>query len=196
MEPCIAICTAVYDTYEPLYLRGLRELIIPGKPPVFCEAYGALYESALNKMTTAALEHPDVTHLFILDADMVVAPDVLLRLLVAQRPIVGGLCFMRRPPFGPCMFSAEGQPITEWAPGAVLEVYHTGGGCLLVAREVFEGLVAHAGHWWDSDGRRSPDECFHARARAAGFKIHTDTGCHVGHVGKVVIDEDFWRRNR
>ncbi|MBU1767873.1 MAG: glycosyltransferase [Candidatus Omnitrophica bacterium] len=54
------------------------------------------------------------------------------------------------------------------------------------------------GGWWASDDRRglSEDIAFCARARKAGFPISVDTSLDIGHMGEVVINEDFAQRNR
>ena len=194
--PVIAICTPVYDTYEPLYQRSMRGLMMPGAlpcPAVFCESYGKLYEHALMELTEAALRHADVTHLLFVDADMAFPPTAPAALLARRMPIVGGLCFERRPPFNPTLVGDDGRVITEWQPGALVPVQYTGAAFLMIERDVFKAIGTD---WWKGDGRRSPDACFLDRAREWKFGCFVDTAVGIGHIGKVVINEEFWRRHR
>jgi hypothetical protein len=78
------------------------------------------------------------------------------------------------------------QPITNYAPGSLVEAAYAGAGCLLEHRSVFERML-QAGikqfYEWtltaasDPPGTgRSEDFEHMARARALGFKIYVDTG--------------------
>lgn len=50
---------------------------------------------ARNMIVETALADPDVTHLFFLDADMVVHPDTVLRLAQRDKDVIGGTYFAR-----------------------------------------------------------------------------------------------------
>jgi len=114
----------------------------------------------------------------------------------------------------------------DYPPDEVIEVDATGGALLLIRREVFEGIreqetgrafgppdklpqwkeelpeswtlaiSEYKGWWTPLDTGLSEDLSFCQRAQAAGYKLRVDTGLKIGHVGEVVVDEAFARRNR
>lgn len=153
----------------------------------------------------------DAEWLWMVDSDMVFAPDCLERLLVvADRtaaPIVGALC--RTSKGAPTMFrfDADGEPqrVVEWDEGVVLDVDATGTGCVLIHRRVFAALKNKYGtlpsgaenpYPWFVEGATTPkgavlgeDTAFMLRARSLGIPVKVATGVKVGHVKMTVIGE-------
>ena len=106
-----------------------------------------------NEFGRAMLNHPEFSHLIMLDSDHVHPPDVVQRLAQAaalhpDKLIIGGLYFRRTPPHDPLIFKADEtgrlrQPAT-WGQG-LLEVDVLAHGCIIIAREVFERIPPP---WW------------------------------------------------
>ncbi len=155
--------------------------------------------TARRLLTDKALSTPSVTHLMWIDDDMSFAPDALERLLSWDLPIVGGLCHNRRDPYHPILGKhmdpawGNGDGVVgflyDHPPDARVEVDATGGAFLLVKRVVFEAITEKFGYgkWWAPIDDQSEDFSFCERARAAGFKVHVDTGLEVGHLAEVMI---------
>jgi GT2 family glycosyltransferase len=171
-------------------------------------------DEARNELTKIALQIPEVTHLFWVDDDMVYPSNSLKRLLAHDKPIVGGLCHDRRHPYKPviaryfdrswgCDEGAYGW-LFDYPDDELIEVDATGGAFLLVKREVFEAIRDGEGDpswadWWTpipAKHGHAEDLAFCWRAQRMGYTIHVDTGLDIGHVGEVVIDKGFSRRNR
>ena len=199
----LALCVSVYDVFEPDNVASIWSLQWPGGI-TFNMAHGRLLDDARHSLTVTALANPEVTHLLFADADMAYPPDAAIRLAAHGKPIVGGLCFERRPPFSPTLFFGGGIPQLDYPRNALVRVASTGGAFILIERAVFEAVsqVEGAGLWWASTVRAgglplAGDESFLQRAKRLGYEVHVDTGVKTGHVGKVVVDEAFydaWRR--
>lgn len=183
-------------------------------------------EGARVELTAQALAaEPKVTHVLFVDADMTFPPDALKRLVQHDVPIVGGLCFNRRHPYNPILLryhpdevarfghgGGDGQKKTfgfvyHYPDNAVIEVDATGGAFILIKREVLEKVLEqdNAGKnssdlntrpWWGSISGLSEDFSFCLRAQRAGYKILIDTGCKIGHIGEVIVDQEFAEKNR
>ena len=217
MKPCVAICTPIYDRTHPAYEQSLRHLWKPsqregaeleGECAHLLNIRGFLIEEARNALTEQALEaEPHATHLLWIDDDMAFPVHALKRLLEHDVPIVGGLCFNRRPPYHPIVIrrfadeearDEEGEPrygfCYHYPPDTLFEVDRIGAGFLLVKREVFEKMDKR--DWWNKTGGLSEDFSFSHRAKALGYKLLVDTGLKIGHVGEVMVDESFARKNR
>lgn len=192
----LAILMPTYDTVEIQTMLSLQSLMLPSCEVSTHFAHGLLLDHARYWMTEKALA-TDPTHFMLIDADMVFGAYSVAQLLVHRKPIIGGLCFERRPPHNPTIYR-EGKVVLDYPPNEVIEVEATGGGFLLIAREVMDAVIARVGIMdaWQGLIGKAGDVEFIRRARECGFQCYVDTGCKIGHIGKLVIDEAFHKRYR
>lgn len=165
----------------------------------------------------------DATWLWLIDADMVFAPDTLDALLdiahPTERPIVGGLCFKVTqvgdgpPQQIPTLYGLNDMtpPRTviyhDFPPDTLLRVAATGAACLLVHRSVLERM-RDSGNWrapwtWfaetlypEYDDVVSEDITFCLRAGALGFPIFVHTGIDIGHQKTVTFNAQTFQSYR
>lgn len=145
--------------------------------------------------------------LFFWDADIVLPPDALVRLMSHNKPIVSGLYVRRHdPPFNELLkFREDGigiRPLedNEFQYGAALvpvDVVPTG--CLLIQTDVFmkvppfqltiDGQQARPANFlwteWRLNGGMSEDFSWVAKARRTGVEVYCDTSIQARHVGPV-----------
>ena len=165
---------------------------------------GPNVSGARNMMARMFLEDQTAPWLWMVDTDMVFAPDALDRLIgaadLAERPIVGALCFSQNPGAGdpfPMMYElveADGQPVFvhrhEWPQDTCAQVTATSTACLLVHRAVLERVAAVSGDmaapWFRESVIGSAlvgeDLTFCLRAGAAAIPVHVHTGVQAGHM--------------
>jgi hypothetical protein len=173
--------------------------------PLIDHVYGRT-DSNRNRMAKFLLEHPEFTHICMLDLDHIHAPNIVERLAswVLEDPsrlVVGGLHFRRAAPFDPCAFvyGPDGQlhaPL-EWEQG-LFEVHVIGHGSVLFAREVFERLPEP---WWAYTYDRceeniypSEDMWFSHLCVRNGVKLWCDTTITSPHLILNTVDEDTFNR--
>ena len=181
-----------------------REALAQKYGAVVIEVAGKPVDKARNEITAAALKMPDVTHLLWIDADMIFKPDSFARLLSYKLPVVGGLYYGRRAPWFPIILRnhAKDAKLTSNSCGyiydhpinKVIEVDGTGGGFLLTAREVYEGMKQ--GEWWTEANGESEDISFCRRVQNAGHRIYVDTGLELGHFGEIEVYPSWGRKHR
>lgn len=119
------------------WAAAFRRLIIPGDFSFFT---GMPYDHARNAAVMQLLQSP-FQFLFFLDSDIKAPPDTILRLLNRNLPIVSGLYCRRSPPHAVPVMIRNGQWVTNYVPGSLVEVDWVGAGCLLVHRSVFERMM-------------------------------------------------------
>ena len=174
-------------------------LLPPGSRVEFPEGATTLVHKR-NFLAESFLEDERLSHILMLDSDMIPPRNTVRRLLAHNLPIVGALYFQRISPFCPCAgwFPVPGQPrrfLTETGGREPLQqVDWIGTGCLLISRDV---LLKVPKPWfeWIEPGV-GEDTWFCKQATKAGIPIHVDTGLCVGHVGVMGIGLDFvteWR---
>jgi hypothetical protein len=157
--------------------------------------YGSTIAAKRNFAVEGLLKHnPAATHLFFLDSDMVPPPDTITRLLGAGKAIVGALYTQRKPPsrlMAGWFSTPEGELVDKRvsAHAGLKKVHWVGGGALLIARAVCEGLPTP---WFaeDVEGKEAEEIYFEKKARAAGFEVWVDTDTMVGHLGITAITPD------
>ena len=147
------------------------------------------------------------THFIFLDADMVYHPNTLVDLfeVLEDADLAGGLCYRGYPPYDPLIWHPTEErllkPFKDYKFGDVVDAGSTGCACLLVKRQVFEGLplpwFTMAVEKVDRDGkemllRRGEDTYFTRNATKAGFKLKVMTKYDIGHLREMQVDRHFW----
>jgi GT2 family glycosyltransferase len=148
--------------------------------------------------------------LFFLDADVILPPDALMRLLSYRLPICSALYHQKFPTwtgmevkYMPAIFNegrdAQGNPTrveVNFQYGQMVEVAYAPAGAMLIHRSVFERFLA-AGikrfyewtlHAENPSAGKSEDFEWAARARSLGYKIMVDTGIQAIHEAQAKVD--------
>ena len=133
--------------------------------------YGnALIHRARNEVLSQVT--PDVSHVLMVDDDMVPEPDAILKFLAHDMPIVSALCVSREPPPRLVLKAyneASGQfaPMTAMKPKVHVGKFGIGAAFLLIKREVIEALIEDhlSAADWKEDHRRMCDR-MHVRTEA------------------------------
>lgn len=155
---------------------------------------GFLYDIETDKHVFAGGVGPVLLH----NSDVIAPPDAILRLMAHNRPIVSGLYCRRSPPHAIPVMIRDGQWVTSFTPGSLVEVDYVGAGCLLIHREVLEKLPPsrpECGKRWfdwkvDMAGIGPPGEnlsedfvmCKNARDKL-GIRTVVDTSVVCQHIG-------------
>jgi len=146
---------------------------------------------ARNALARQAIDE-GYTHLCMIDSDHVFDKDVIHRLLLWQKDIVGVRAYRRISPHYPCVFiKKEGLPDTEAmipvnvVDSGLLITDAIGFGIILISVEVLKKLT-YPYFYFSKTGE---DINFCREAREAGFKVYVDTDVEIGHVTSVIIRE-------
>ena len=145
--------------------------------------------------------------LWFVDADILPPRDALIKLIEANKPIVGGLYVRRHnPPFNEMLrFRTDGlpglKPIQdgEFTPGELVECDAVATGCLLIQMEVFEKMKPHQlaidgqqarPAWflwteWRLPNGLSEDFEFATWAKKQGIPVYCHTGVQCRHIGPI-----------
>ena len=131
-----------------------------------------------------AIKDPDVTHVYMMDYDVVPTVGTLQKLLSLDVPIAAGIYPMIMDGSESAWSFKVGDgwwPTTKPLPEGLVEADQIGGSTLLIKREVFETITRP---WWkmeyhpidDLGGylRWGEDEYFSMLVRMAGYKIIVD----------------------
>lgn len=180
------------DLTSIAWALGFRNLVIPGQVMVVA---GMPYDMARNTIAMRCLEG-GFSHCFMLDSDVIPPADAVLRLLKHDKPLISGMYCRRSPPISLPVMMRNGQWVTEFKRGSVIEVDVVGAGCLLIRRDVLERMPAQRpGHQWfdwrvDLQGLMPREECQsedytfcrHAK-KTLGIPTLVDTSIECKHVG-------------
>ena len=146
-----------------------------------------------------------------IDSDMTFDSTVLYDLLEADKDIVTAVCFMRRAPYEPCIYSKmrmgatlEEDQIEKYFdyPDGVFEVEACGLAMVLMKVIVLEDIILKTGQPFfpvrSNHRTLGEDLSFCYNARKSGHKIWATSKPKVGHIGKLIVDKDSYaaiRRN-
>lgn len=186
------------DLVSVAWALGFRNLIIPGAVRVLA---GMPYDMARNVACKEALDF-GFQYCFFLDSDVIPPRDAILRLMARKLPFVSGMYCRRSPPAAVPVMLRNGQWLTNFVPGSMVEVDLVGAGCLLLHRSLLESLPPQrpqAGKAWfdwrvDCRGVLPDAECLSedftlcTHARKHGHKVYVDTSIRCRHVGLAEAD--------
>lgn len=190
---------------QPEWLIAWEELQKPtsaaGAPEwVTYTAMRQVVHLARNDIVRYTLQqHPEATHLFFLDDDILLPPDGLLRLLrdsvEHDIPVVSGLYIMRNAPLLPVVYrrleSGHHVNMTAFCEG-LQEIDACGAGCLLIRTDVLRAIEATSEPWFDFGLPMSEDLAFCARAKALGYRIALDAEVKCRHLSVIEITYDYF----
>jgi hypothetical protein len=115
------------------------------------------------------------THLLMVDSDHVFPKDMIVRLVKAEKDIIGIHQVTKRPPVRSNCEGLDKKRLT--APGVgVEEVHRLGTGIMLIKTDVFRRMsMPYFNFWWEKDkGWTGEDYWFCKHAKEKGFKIFVD----------------------
>lgn len=159
---------------------------------------------AENQLVRDFLADETLTHLFCTECDMILPPDVIVKLLEMDKPIASGIYFLRNGRGQPCLFqkiltSRENpyvfSPVTAWPATGTFRVDHTGLGCVLFKREVFEHpMMKHP--WFDMNATKyGSDMYFFTKVKDAGIEVWANADVMVDQIDyKVETFDDYKKR--
>lgn len=162
----------------------LGELLVPPRT----EFYRVSSPAAARGRNQCLRKMMPKTHLqwaLLLDDDHYFSPDLLYRLLLAQREtkaaVISPLYVLKYPPFQPVCYHVEGGilPLQSIDPSTPFEVSKTGASGMLVQRPWLERLVDD---WFVPTGENeNSDVNFCTRIREAGGTVYVDPRILFGH---------------
>lgn len=146
---------------------------------------------AENGLVQDFLADPTLTHIFMTEMDMILPPDVLPKLLSLDKPIASGIYFLRNGHGQPCLFqkvmtSRENpyvfSPVSAFPLTEPFRVDHTGLGCVLLKREVFEHPKMDF-PWFDlSATKYGSDMYFFTKVKDAGIECYAHPEVMCGQI--------------
>lgn len=172
-------------------------------------ANSLIYDSR-NSFTANAIEK-GYDRILWLDSDMVFEPDLLERLGadMDEYPdvdMVCGLCFKRRIPTGPVIYSeliyertedklnVKAVPMLNYPHDLLFRVKACGFGAVLCKTELLKNVWDKYGPPFDPMTQIGEDLACCWRIDQMGGKIYCDSRVKVGHVGQFVFDEGVYMR--
>lgn len=192
----ILICVPAMDMVATGFAQSLAMLQKGGNETAIMFEVGSLIYEARNKLAKQAIAMgADYTMWF--DSDMIFKPDTMVRLLAHDAPMVSGAYFRRSPPYHLVAFDECDVETRKWSdldlPTETVQCGGVGFGCVLVKTEVLFEVAARYKTWFEPVNGFGEDLSFCWRARQCGYDILLDPTVTCGHVGHIVVNEDFYK---
>lgn len=192
----ILICVPCMDMVASGFAQSLAMLQKGGNETAIMFECGSLIYDARNKLAKQAIKM-QADYTMWLDSDMIFKPDTMVRLLEHNAPIVSGAYFRRSPPYHLVAFDKCDTETREWTdlplPTETVKCGGVGFGCVLVRTDVLFEVAAKYKTWFEPMNGFGEDLSFCYRARECGFDILLDPTITCGHVGHIVVNEDFYK---
>lgn len=185
-ENVVAICTPTLGSVSAEYAFALAGLCVatPNTKFVLLRDDARPVSEGRNNCIRG-IEHIEagdamngrrMNYVFFLDGDVVPPPNVLSRLLAADKDIVGGAYIRRGPPYDLMVWGLDGKPFRSAKTG-VHEIGSIPTGCMLIRRSIFDAFKQPIFRYVVNEERGSilgEDIVFCVQARERGFKVFVD----------------------
>ena len=203
-----------HSHYHRLFVQSFFCIIRPENAVLLIPNSDGPLDGVRNELCQQALIH-GCDHIWWCDTDQVYPPDVLVKLIDRNLPIVCAKVHRRKPPYDPLLKRLnknrkKDDPFyidikyDEWAlrnkPDELIEVDATGFGCNLMAIEVIEKMSKP---WFKFNlypkDRNEPigeDFYFWNKAKNLGYKIFVDCSINIGHIADAVVDGRTYKSYR
>lgn len=163
---------------------------------------------AENQLVTDFLDHPEATHLFMTEMDMILPHDCIVNLLEMDKDIATGVYFLRSPKpenrGQPCLYkrpnmrtvgkdaSPYGQyPVTIFPTEEPFEIGAAGLGCVLIKRNVLETMEFP---WFDLSAKGfGSDMYFYKHAYDHGFRAWVNPKVRCGQIDYYMTTIEDWQ---
>lgn len=199
MEPKILIGTCTSDYIRPQTVTSLVEardkLLQMGYAVAYSIQEGGYKPHNMNRLAKMAQEE-GFTHLMSIDNDMVFPPSGIIRLLDADKDIVGANYNQRTTglsgdqPIATVKFADNnGKLISHEIPKHLFKCHTLGLGFVLIKTSVFDKLdKPYFRDAEDAKGEHHTEDVeFFIKCQEAGFDVWCNPTIQVGHIGKSVI---------
>ena len=170
------------------YTSAMRSISATQAPPGSVDWWWQSTNIAdtINRAFRATLENPALGWCALMGDDHVYPPDLFLKLADRDVDVVVPLCVNRYPPFGATItVGGRLKPWSELPESGLYELQdgeNVGDAGMLVRRHVLEAFDPP---WYDrlrSGSLGVDDQCFVARLKESGFKVHVDMDNRIGHM--------------
>lgn len=175
----------------PLFVGNLLRLVLSGGAPEGTAApfwhQGCDIPYEINHGIRRMLADPTLQWAWILGDDHTFEPDILMRLLAHDVPVVAPLVLRRNVPNRTVIYKSDGTPLSLRADEHGLRpVYAVGNAGMLIRRSVLEAV---GDPWFVHNGpeRAGEDLAFCGKLRRLGIPIAVDLDTFMGHITPVEI---------
>lgn len=202
----IMIAVPCFDHMDVQFVQCLEDLERVGECKVVFAASSLIYDARNGLAMRAIQEKYD--YVLWLDSDMTFEPSLLKDLLATKKDLVCGLYYSRKPPFKPaffdkCYYEQEGlirKPIAhnyyDYPKNKLFEVEAFGFAAVLTKVECLDVINAAMGLPFCPIAGFGEDLSFCIRARQIDYKLWCDSRIKVGHIGKMIVDEEVYLSTR
>lgn len=207
MKTLIAI--PCMDVIEANFIECLTNLRLVGEVEIKYLKASLVYD-ARNQITKYAIDKGGFDYILWLDSDMTFGPDIMEKLIDdiegkedgIKKMAVTGLCFGRRPPFKPCIYSEldveqngklimpHDQPYFDYPRNKLFKVEACGFACVLMRMDMLEAMGIYGVPFFPLCGL-GEDLTFCWRARKLDMEFWCDSRIKIGHIMRVSVDEEF-----
>lgn len=155
---------------------------------------GTLVHVGRDKLALYAI-NSGFSHVLWLDSDMVYTDDILDDLMFSGHDFVSGIAHSRRKPYSPCLFkSIKSVERFEEYPKDTFEVAGCGFACVFISVQILKEVQSHFGTCFLPTKTLGEDLAFCDRARYLNHKIYAEPGAILGHIGRITVYPDDYRR--
>ena len=201
----IMIAVPCFDHLDVNFAQSIEELEKIGDCKVVYCASSLIYDARNNLAMRAIAEKYD--YVLWLDSDMVFEPTLLKDLLATGKDFVSGLCFSRRPPFKPAIFDVceyeddqehngskkpKAHNYFDYPRDQLFEVAAFGFAAALTKVDTLDILRTVWGLPFTPLLGFGEDLSFCIRARQLDIPLWVDSRIKVGHIGKMVVNEEVY----
>lgn len=188
------------------FVKGLLYMNKGENPTVYMKPNSLVYDSR-NLLSLYAIENGFDSVMW-LDSDVIVPPNILIKLQAYNMDMVTGLYVKRCEPVEPVIYDELEEPTrdesgrlasnihsyTDYPDNAFFPVKGCGFGCVMTSTKLLKDVWDHYGPAFTPYPWASEDISFCHRVNQLGYTIYCDSSLSCGHVGQFIYSDKLLKR--
>jgi hypothetical protein len=198
-----SICARAFAYQMGMLLDGVNSGLVK-RLEVDCDMYVTMARNTMCKGAIEGWKRGEITHLLMVDDDVLIPPGGIAKLASHDFPVVSGVYYNSN--LDPVVYDLNPFTLYKIIPSSgIIDADGVGGGCVLIDCALLQQMAEKFGNeWWfqnqivasdvkdKAETYLGEDVFFFMQLKKMGIRVKVDCGVQCGHLGVAIADRGIY----